>query len=130
MKKHSDNRLALIIDDTEVVRSLLCEALTDRGFEVVTAVNAGAGIEKAMSHDPEVVFCDTYMPDMDGFETIRRIKEISPDAIVVMTNSLPDNPQTGKEESIADFLLNKPFGLDELWEVLKKIRKRLDALKA
>lgn len=129
MNTHPKKQLALIIDDTEVVRSLLSEALSERGFDVVTAQNASAGIEQTITHRPSIVFCDTYMPDMDGFETIRRIREISPESVVVMTNSLPDNETQKRHDAGADFLLNKPFGLDELWEIMGKIRTKLDALK-
>ncbi|HSG98655.1 MAG TPA: response regulator [candidate division Zixibacteria bacterium] len=118
-------RLALIIDDTEVVRSLLTEALSDRGFEVATARNAGDGIAKATQLRPGLVFCDTYMPDMHGVDAVKRIREITPDAIVVMTNSLPDEGFERRNESGADYLLNKPFSLDELWDILAKIRVQL-----
>jgi CheY-like chemotaxis protein len=119
--------MALIIDDTEVIRSLLSEALADRGYEVQTAPNAVTGIEMATQMRPGLVFCDTYMPDLDGFETIRRIRKFMPEAVVVMTNSLP-NPDEEKprQERQYDYLLNKPFGLEELWGVLEKIRAKFE----
>ncbi len=126
--KRNGNNTALIIDDTEVIRSLLSEALCDRGYDVETAPNAVSGIELATQLRPGLVFCDTYMPDLDGFETIRRIRKFMPDAIVVMTNSLPNaDGEEPEGEHQYDYLLNKPFGLDELWGVLERIRAKIEA---
>lgn len=116
--------IALIIDDTEVVRSLLTEALSDKGYNVKTACNASTGIELATQLRPALVFCDTYMPDLDGFETIKRIRQALPGTIVVMTNSLPTDSDEDTEGG-ADYLLNKPFGLDELWSVLDQVSEQL-----
>ena len=119
---HTKKPLAIVIDDTEVIRSLLFDALTEKGYEVKTASDATSGIALATQVRPGVIFCDTYMPDLDGLETIQKIRKVSPDAIVVMTNSLPK--AAFEKEAMAssvDFILNKPFGLDELWSVLEKI---------
>ncbi len=122
--------MALIIDDTEVIRSLLSEALADKGFKVQTAPNAVTGIEMATQLRPGLVFCDTYMPDLDGFETIKRIRKFMPEAVVVMTNSLPNTAEEEqRHERQYDYLLNKPFGLEELWGVLEKIREKFEASK-
>lgn len=121
-------RRALIIDDTEVIRALLTEALEKKGYVVSTASDASEGIALTTQIRPELIFCDTYMPDLDGFQTIRSIRKITPDAIVVLTNSLPDARTSPSGQSkVYDYLLNKPFGLDELWSILDDVRERLDA---
>ncbi len=128
MIEHSNKKKALVIDDTEVIRSLLSEALCERGFDVETAPNAVTGIEMATHLRPELIFCDTYMPDLDGFETIKRIRKLMPETIVVMTNSLPNNgAENSERENQYDYLLNKPFGLEELWGILEKIRCKIVA---
>lgn len=127
--KHEN--VALIIDDTEVIRSLLSDALTEKGFAVTSAANAKTGLEMVAQVRPNLVFCDTYMPDLDGYETIRRIRKMLPDVVIVMTNSLPRTTagardcEIGGEEDDYDFLLNKPFGLSELWAVVDEIRSTL-----
>jgi CheY-like chemotaxis protein len=121
MDKKLNTQLILVIDDTEVVRSLLSEALTDKGYTVKSAPDAHTGIELATQLRPGMVFCDTYMPDLDGFEAVRRIRKALPDAVVVMTNSMMSGDSEPESERAFDYLLNKPFGLDELWNVLKKI---------
>ncbi|MCH9032641.1 MAG: response regulator [candidate division Zixibacteria bacterium] len=121
-KSYIGKPLAIVIDDTEVIRSLLFDALTEKGYEVKTANDATSGIALATQVRPGVIFCDTYMPDLDGLRTIKKIRKVAPDAIVVMTNSLPE--ESFEKEAMAssvDFILNKPFGLDELWSVLEKV---------
>lgn len=112
--------IALIIDDTEVIRALISEALTDKGFQTHTASGARDGIKAALELRPDIIFCDTYMPDLDGITTIRQIRKALPEAVIVLTNSLPSEKiSTQACKKSFDFLLNKPFGLDELWEILK-----------
>lgn len=114
--------LALVIDDTEVIRALLADALTDKGYRVHTAANARTGIEMALQLQPDIIFCDTYMPDLDGITAIRQIRKSLPDTIVVLTNSLPTESSLAKSTNKdINYLLNKPFGLDELWAILKEV---------
>ena len=117
--------VALIIDDTEVIRALLSEALTDKGYHAHTAADAREGIKAALQLHPDIIFCDTYMPDLDGITTIRQIRKALPEAVIVLTNSLPSeeiSAQAGKRDF--DYLLNKPFGLEELWKILEKVDAR------
>lgn len=117
--------VALVIDDTEVIRALLSEALTDKGYHAHTAENAREGIKVALQLHPDIIFCDTYMPDLDGITTIRQIRKALPEAVIVLTNSLPSeeiSAQACKKDF--DYLLNKPFGLEDLWEILEKVDKR------
>lgn len=125
MDERLDQQIVLVIDDTEVVRSLLTEALTEKGYTVKSASNAHSGIEMATQLRPALVFCDTYMPDLDGFETTRRIRKALPGAVVVMTNSMMSGESESESERAFDYLLNKPFGLDELWSVLEEIQTTL-----
>lgn len=120
-----DRQTVLVIDDTEVIRSLLSETLTEKGYKVKCAPNAHTGIELATQLRPALIFCDTYMPDLDGFETVRRIKETLPDAVVVITNSMLTGESQCESEREFDYLLNKPFTLDELWSILGDVEKAL-----
>ncbi|MBN4076289.1 response regulator [Gemmatimonas aurantiaca] len=127
MNKQLDQNKVLIIDDTEVIRSLLTEALSDKGYSVISAPNALSGIEMATQYRPGLIFCDTYMPDLDGFETVRRIKQLLPDTVVVMTNSMMSGDSQDDADRKFDYLLNKPFSLDELWDVIKDIKAKLSS---
>ncbi|MDT8318225.1 MAG: response regulator [bacterium] len=76
----------LVIDDDELIRTLVGDILTDSGYEVITAGDPLASLEKLKKEDVEVVLLDIIMPVASGFEMIPRIREVNPDiAIIIMT---------------------------------------------
>ena len=78
------NETVLIIDDEESVRNSLAGVMKDEGYEVVTAVSGREGIEFLQETQSAVALLDIAMPDMDGIETLGRIREIRPELPVVM----------------------------------------------
>jgi two-component system nitrogen regulation response regulator NtrX len=74
----------LIVDDEESVRKSLADVMRDEGYEVVTAASGKEGIDLLHEAQPSIALLDIAMPDMDGIETLRRLKEIRPDLPVVM----------------------------------------------
>ena len=77
---------ALIIDDDKLALDLLSFHLTSDGFEVDTAEIGSKGLERARSHDYDIILTDLNLPDINGIEMVRRSKEISPETeIIVVT---------------------------------------------
>lgn len=74
----------LIVDDEESVRKSLAGVMKDEGYEVVTAGSGMEGIELLGEVQPSVTLLDIAMPEMDGIETLRRLKEARPEMPVVM----------------------------------------------
>jgi two-component system nitrogen regulation response regulator NtrX len=74
----------LIIDDEENVRKSFAGVMKDEGYEVVTAGSGREGIELLQETNAAIVLLDIAMPDMDGIETLRRLKEIRPEVAVIM----------------------------------------------
>lgn len=68
----------LVIDDSPLVRSAMRFALEEAGFEVATAQQGSVGMELLEAFAPEVVISDLEMPDMDGIEVVRRVREQNP----------------------------------------------------
>ncbi len=64
----------LLIDDEEILRSTLAYALQLEGFECSTAENGKSGIEFALAQPPDLVLCDIFMPEMNGFETLNAFR--------------------------------------------------------
>jgi two-component system OmpR family response regulator len=107
-------RSAVIVDDDADIRALIAELLRQSGFEVTEAATGAAGISAVRDIQPDVVTLDLNLPDLDGIEVCRRIREIT-DAYVVMLTARPDEIDRLMGLEIgADDYLTKPFSPREL----------------
>ena len=104
----------LVIDDEEVTVSLLATLLEMNDFEVVKAYRAEEGLRKAYRTHPDLVLLDIMMPDMDGWDVCKRLRELSDVPIIFLT------ARTDKEDIVrglemgADDYVIKPYDNDEL----------------
>ncbi len=112
MSEH--DRDAVVIEDDPDVRALLVELLQQSGF-AVTDCSAGAdGLRAVRDRDPDLVTLDLNLPDLDGIEVCRRLRETS-EAYVIMLTARPDEiDRLVGLETGADDYLTKPFSPREL----------------
>ena len=75
----------LVVDDEPYITDLLSAALRFEGFEVEVAATGNEAIRKARSVRPDLVLLDVMLPDLDGFETCRRIRAVSDVPILMLT---------------------------------------------
>ncbi len=114
------NETVLIIDDEESVRNSLAGVMRDEGYHVVTAASGREGVELLEESQPSIALLDIAMPDMDGIETLRRLREIKPDMPVVMITghgTIETAVRTTKMGAY-DFII-KPPELEHLTLVVK-----------
>ena len=85
MKGESPKILA--VDDNWENRSVLVDLLSPLGFEIVEASNGREGLAKAQEFQPDAIITDLIMPEMDGFELIRRIRQspLLKDTVIIAT---------------------------------------------
>jgi DNA-binding response OmpR family regulator len=104
----------LIIDDEEATVQLISILLEKRGFEPIKAYRAEDGLRKAYRYQPDLVLLDIMMPDMDGWEVCKRLREMSDVPIIFLTarGDVKDIVR-GLEMGSDDYVL-KPFDNDEL----------------
>ncbi|PPK49477.1 two-component system chemotaxis response regulator CheY [Clostridium algidicarnis DSM 15099] len=112
----------LIVDDAAFMRMMIKDILEKNGFEVVgEASNGIKAVEMYKKEKPEVVTMDITMPDMDGIEAVKQIKEFDPAAKVIMCSAM--GQQSMVMEAIRagarDFIV-KPFQADRVLEAIKK----------
>lgn len=112
----------LVIDDSPVIRDMLVEVLSDDGYIVDTAVDGQAGGDLALANDYVVILCDVHMPEKNGLETVRHIITHKPGAQIIMTDSLPDKMAHQARREGALGCLQKPFDLNELRQLIERIR--------
>ena len=109
-----DLGIAVVIEDDADVRNLLEGILSQAGFEVHTAAEGRAGVEVVRHNKAQVVTLDIGLPDIDGFEVLRRIRNFS-DAYVVMLTGRSDEPDLlSALNAGADDYIAKPFRPREL----------------
>ena len=115
----------LVIDDSEVICVGLKMELTAEGYRVDTALNGHEGIKLAKKNQYDLIFIDLVMPDMDGIQTCKGIKDASPESMTIfMTGRLDDNV-TYKEIEFVEaggkvYYLYKPFAEGEILEIARK----------
>ena len=114
----------LVVDDEEIIRSLFTDLLSEEGYEVTRANNGKEAIERLKEKSFQIAFIDVHMPIMNGIETVRAIRELSPSTEIVMMDSFPDIflEQALKEGAIT--CIHKPFNIQEIIEVVKEILEK------
>jgi two-component system, response regulator, stage 0 sporulation protein F len=112
----------LIAEDEELLRSLYEEEFQEEGFEVVTARDGKEALNRLEKAKPDLVILDIAMPEMDGLEALRRIKEKHNGLPVVLHTSHPSYLSNAKARG-ADAFIVKSVDLEELKE---KVRQLLD----
>ena len=104
----------LVIDDEETTVQLIAILLERRGYEVIKAYRADEGLRKAYRNQPELVLLDIMMPDMDGWDVCKRLREMSDVPIIFLTARGETRDVVRGLEMGADDYVIKPYDNDEL----------------
>jgi two-component system KDP operon response regulator KdpE len=111
----SENRPGiLIIEDDPAIRRFLRVSLSGHNYEVMDAQTGKEGLMQATQQPPEVVILDLGLPDMDGVEVIRQLREWSTVPIIVISARGQEKEKVAALDVGADDYLTKPFGIGEL----------------
>lgn len=120
----------LVVDDEATVRELLSAALRFAGFQVIAAATATEAVAAATGEPPDLVLLDIMLPDMDGFEVVRRLREQRSDSrsgpVPILFLTARDR-QADKVTGLslgADDYVTKPFDLEELIARIRAILRR------
>ncbi len=104
----------VVVDDEPQIRRALRAGLRANGFEVELAATGESALDAVAVHPPEVVILDLGLPDMDGVEVIRQLREWSSVPIIVLSVRNAEPEKVRALDAGADDYLTKPFGMDEL----------------
>ncbi|MBQ5850784.1 MAG: response regulator [Lachnospiraceae bacterium] len=117
-------RTAIIIDDSKTSRSILRNILEENNYEVLAeATNGEEGFDKYQELQPDFVTLDITMPVMDGIETLTKIKEFDPEAVVIMVTAAGQKQKMLEAIKLgaAEFV-TKPFETGQIISILEGIK--------
>ena len=115
----------VVIDDDEKITSLLRRSLAFEGYEVATAPNGREGLRLLAEREADLVILDVMMPQLDGWEVIRRLREAGVPTPVLMLTAKDDVRDRVKGLDLgADDYLVKPFALEELLARVRALLRR------
>ncbi len=116
--------VVLVIDDEPQIRRLLRVTLETNGYEVFDAATGQDGITQAAQRRPEIILLDLGLPDFDGVEVLKRIREWSRVPVIILSVRDRENDKIAALDAGADDFVTKPFGGGELLARLRTTLRR------
>jgi two-component system, OmpR family, KDP operon response regulator KdpE len=116
----------LVVDDEPNILSTLTPLLRTRGYEVFTAMSGRAAVESAERDEPDLIVLDLGLPDMDGVEVCRIVRETANVPIVVLSARGAEADKVRALDVGADDYVTKPFGAEELLARIRAALRRAD----
>ena len=115
--------LILVVDDELQMRRLLKLTLETGGFDYCEAENGQVGLMEAVQKNPDAVLLDLGLPDLDGLEVLKKLREWSQVPVLVLSVRDAAKQKVAALDSGADYYVTKPFGQDELLARLRVVLK-------
>lgn len=112
--ENSEGPVVLLIEDEPQIRRFLRTVLASHGYRLFEADTGKGGLVEAATRMPEVVILDLGLPDLDGLEVIRRLREWTTVPIVVLSARGQERDKIAALDAGADDYVSKPFGVGEL----------------
>ena len=122
--------VVLVVEDDPPIRNLITTTLQAHDYHYLTAANGKSAILEATSHNPDVIFLDLGLPDIDGVEIIKKIRTWSNVPIIVISARSEDVDKIEALDAGADDYLTKPFSVEELLARLRVTQRRLASMQS
>ncbi len=125
------NRTILVVDEDSAVRDLFTGLLESHGYTVLTCENGDSAVTSVEEHDVFAAFVDIHSPNLEGVETLRRIKEISENTEVVMITGYTQHEVVNEAIRLGCFVcMMKPFSPRDILGVLDVLEAGTDDMMA
>lgn len=118
------NQRILVVDDETPIRRYLRAALTAQGFTVYEATDGEEALSAVLTHRPDMIILDLGLPDFDGIEVTRRLREWSQTPIIILSVREAEQDKIAALDAGADDYLTKPFGTGELMARMRVVQRR------
>jgi two-component system KDP operon response regulator KdpE len=117
----------LVVDDEKAIRRFLRGALAGYGYEIVEAATGQEALQAAADRHPAVIILDLGLPDMDGLEVTRRLRDWTHTPIIILSVREQESDKIAALDAGADDYLSKPFGVGELSARIRAALRRAGA---
>ncbi|WP_025851868.1 response regulator transcription factor [Paenibacillus ehimensis] len=116
----------LVVEDEEKILSLVETFLQREGYDVLTAKDGAAAVRLYTENKPDIIILDWMLPQMNGLDTCRRLREIGEPGIIMVTAKNEETDKIVGLEMGADDYLTKPFSLRELAARIRSLLRRMN----
>ncbi len=123
----SQGKTILVVDDEKRMVRFIRLNLEQDGFQVVSAYNGTEALEQVRTKLPKLILLDVMMPDIDGFEVLKKIREASSVPVIMLTAKGEEDDRIRGLELGADDYVTKPFSPRELVSRVKAVLRRTEA---
>lgn len=117
----------LVVDDEQSIRRFLNVSLTAHGYAVFEAATGREALSAVAARHPDLVLLDLGLPDLDGIEVTRRLREWTPTPIIILTVQEQEAAKVAALDAGADDYVTKPFGMGELLARIRAVQRRVMA---
>ncbi|MBQ6934383.1 MAG: response regulator transcription factor [Clostridia bacterium] len=114
----------LIVEDEKAISDIIIFNLKREGYEVMQALTGTDGLNMALNENPDIVLLDIMLPEMDGFEVLEKIREVSEVPVIMVTAREEERDKVLGLETGADDYVTKPFSMVELIARVKANTRR------
>ena len=116
----------LVVDDEPNIQAAVRPLLVSSGYDVISAMSGRAALEAVAHQNPDVVVLDLGLPDMDGIEVCRLIREERSVPVIVLSARGAEKDKVHALDAGADDYVTKPFGSEELLARIRVVLRRID----
>lgn len=116
----------LVVEDDRPIRSLIATTLETQKYKYLTAENGVTALSSIMSYNPDIILLDLGLPDIDGIDIIKKVREWSVSPIIVISARSDDKDKIEALDTGADDYLTKPFSVDELLARVRSTLRRIE----
>ena len=115
----------LVVDDEEPIANILEFNLKKEGYDVIVANDGEKAVELAFNENPDLILLDLMLPEMNGLEVVRRLRQVKQTPVIIMTarDSVMDRV-VGLDQGADDYVV-KPFEIEEILARLRALFRRL-----
>ena len=118
----------LVVDDEPLVGELFKNSLNEPGYQITTTLSSIEALELLNTRQFDLIFLDLLIPELDGAELFRRIRQVDKQVPVAIITGYPDSEVMGRAMEYGPFMvLKKPFTVDDILDAISSFTRRVEA---